>query len=301
MLEIAARHGFKMSIPNHNGNEANADEKPGFRNRFRGGIDRLREKFCVPSNRSQKAIGSSDDSTNTTPTVAVSENGVAHRVVDRNDPPVAVDTNRSLTVAVGSQDDAQQHGDDYHSAPESKDPWTVAFRDAAKSLEDEVDVALLQGRKLEDLFRELELKEQTTAQDSIFWSGVERLKGIQLPLKILNIALDCANPLTRIEPTMSAVFGVISSASAVSQRYSGHCVYPMPVVTYHGILLTYDSSQSTSRTSTRNSQDRWEKCFRAFSILIDVTAWDSKPVIAVYTRYVIRLVILCPFDFTRHW
>lgn len=97
------------------------------------------------------------------------------------------------------------------------DLWSAAYREAVLSLGDEINVAILKGESVAELFKQLENLEKDTAQESLFLRGVKHLKSLQVPLEKFKIALDLASPLTNIEPTVSTVFGIVQGVTAVCQ------------------------------------------------------------------------------------
>jgi hypothetical protein len=106
--------------------------------------------------------------------------------------------------------------DDMAGVVISSDLWSTAYREAVESLGEEIDVAILKGRNVEQLFRELEEIDKEATQESVFLKGVKYLQSIQVPLERFKLALDLASPLTSLEPTASTVFGVVRSVTAVS-------------------------------------------------------------------------------------
>lgn len=100
------------------------------------------------------------------------------------------------------------------------DLWSAAFQEAIESFGKDIDVAILKGKNLELLFKELEEVDNVATQESAFLRGAKYLHSIKVPLENFKIALDMASPITGIEPTVRTVFGVVSSVTAVS---SHHC------------------------------------------------------------------------------
>ena len=98
----------------------------------------------------------------------------------------------------------------------SSDLWSAAYREAVYSFGNDIDVAILKGKHLAQLFRELEEIDKEAAQESAFLRGVRYLHSIQVPLERFKLALDLASPLTSVEPTATTVFGVVRSVTAVS-------------------------------------------------------------------------------------
>ncbi|KAI6778961.1 Vegetative incompatibility protein HET-E-like protein [Emericellopsis cladophorae] len=96
------------------------------------------------------------------------------------------------------------------------DLWSAAYREAIARLGEDIDVGILQGKKVAQLFEQLEEADKEATQESIFLRGVEYLRSIQVPLEKFKLALDLASPLTSIEPTASTVFGVVRSVSAIA-------------------------------------------------------------------------------------
>jgi len=107
-------------------------------------------------------------------------------------------------------------GDDIGNVVVTSDLWSAAFREAVDSLGKDIDVAILKGKNVEQLFRDLEEIDKEATQESAFLRGVKYLHSIQVPLERFKLALDLASPLTSLEPTVTTVFGVLRSVTAVS-------------------------------------------------------------------------------------
>ena len=97
----------------------------------------------------------------------------------------------------------------------ASDLWSTAYREAVNSLEKDIDVAILMGANVAQLFKDLEDSESEATQDSLFLRGVAYLRSIQVPLEKFKLALDLASPLGSLDPTSSIVFGVVQSVTAV--------------------------------------------------------------------------------------
>lgn len=106
--------------------------------------------------------------------------------------------------------------DDIGSEVVSSDLWSAAYREAIHSLGEDIDVAILKGKNVAQIFKELEEVDKKANQESVFLRGVAYLHSIQVPLKNFKLALDLASPLTNLEPTTTTVFGVVRSVTAVS-------------------------------------------------------------------------------------
>jgi hypothetical protein len=98
----------------------------------------------------------------------------------------------------------------------ASDLWSAAFREAVASLGKDIDVAILEGKNVEQLFKGLDEIDKEATQESVFLRGVKHLHSIQVPLERFKLALDLASPLTSLEPTVTIVFGVVRSVTAVS-------------------------------------------------------------------------------------
>lgn len=107
-------------------------------------------------------------------------------------------------------------GDDIGDVVVSTDLWSAAFREAVENLGDNIDIAVLERKNVEQLFKDLEDIDKEATQESAFLRGVKYLHSIQVPLERFKLALDLASPLTSLEPTTMSVFGVVSSVTAVS-------------------------------------------------------------------------------------
>jgi len=98
----------------------------------------------------------------------------------------------------------------------SSDIWSMAYREAVDSLGKDINIAILKGENVAQLFRQLEEIEKD-GQESVFLRGVKYLHSLQVPLERFKLALDLATPLTNIEPTTATVFAVVRSVTAVSR------------------------------------------------------------------------------------
>ena len=107
-------------------------------------------------------------------------------------------------------------GNDISSMTVSSDLWSAAYREAIDSLGEDLDVAILMGSNAAQLFKELEEIDKDATQESAFLRGVAYLHSIQVPLERFKLALDLASPLSKLDPTATTVFGVVSSVTAVS-------------------------------------------------------------------------------------
>ena len=99
----------------------------------------------------------------------------------------------------------------------SSDLWSAAYREAVNSLGDDIDVAILKGKNVALLFRELEAIDKDVTEESAFLRGVRYLRELQVPLERFKLALDLASPLTDVEMASAAVFGVVRGVTAVSR------------------------------------------------------------------------------------
>ena len=100
----------------------------------------------------------------------------------------------------------------------SSDLWSDAYREAIDRLGNDLDVAILMGGSVAQLFRRLEEMNKDATQESAFLRGIAYLHSIQVPLEKFKLALDLAAPLSKLDPTATAttVCGVLSSVTAVS-------------------------------------------------------------------------------------
>ncbi|KAF7562456.1 hypothetical protein G7046_g1687 [Stylonectria norvegica] len=111
-------------------------------------------------------------------------------------------------------------GDDADNSLVSPDLWSAAYREAVASLGEDIDIAILKGENVAQLFRDLEEIDMEATQESAFLRGVKYLQSIQVPLERFKLALDLASPLTSIEPTASTVFGVVRSVTAIAISFA---------------------------------------------------------------------------------
>jgi hypothetical protein len=113
----------------------------------------------------------------------------------------------------------QHNPDDLRNLVASSDLWSAAFCEAVDSLEKEIDIAILKGRNAAQLFTDLVEIDKDATQESAFLRGLQYLRSIRVPLNTMKLALDLANPLARLDPTATTVFGVVQSVTAVSTPY----------------------------------------------------------------------------------
>lgn len=110
-------------------------------------------------------------------------------------------------------------GDGTDNVIVSSDLWSAAYREAVESLGEEIDIAALEGKKVAQLFKELEELENGATHESAFLRGLKRLRDLEPALQKLKLALDLASPLANLEPTARTVVGVVSSVTAVSSTH----------------------------------------------------------------------------------
>ncbi|KAK3897898.1 hypothetical protein C8A05DRAFT_38527 [Staphylotrichum tortipilum] len=96
------------------------------------------------------------------------------------------------------------------------DVWSAAYREAVASLGTDIDITILKGDSVADLFRQLEQVDKDATQESVFWRGVKYLRTLQVPLEKFKLALDLADPLTSIDPMVGSVFGVVKNVTAIA-------------------------------------------------------------------------------------
>ena len=129
-------------------------------------------------------------------------------------------TNEEAQGGKGDHTGYLQHNpEDVENMVVSSDLWSAAFCEAVNSLEKEVDVAILKGRNAAQLFTDLVEIDKDATQESAFLRGLQYLRSIRVPLDTMKLALDLANPLSRLDPTVATVFGVVQSVTAVSSPY----------------------------------------------------------------------------------
>ncbi len=100
------------------------------------------------------------------------------------------------------------------------DLWSAAYREAVEGLGKDIDVAILMGSNVAQLFKQLEEIDREATRESAFVRGVAYLRSIQVPLERFKLALDLASPLSSVEPTATTVIGVVRGVTAV--RFVSH-------------------------------------------------------------------------------
>ncbi|KAG9247285.1 hypothetical protein BJ878DRAFT_580806 [Calycina marina] len=84
----------------------------------------------------------------------------------------------------------------------------------------DIDIAILKGENVAQLFSQLEEIDKDKTQESVFFRNVRYLHSLQVPLERFKLALDLASPLTNIEPHSSTVFGVVRSVTAIAISFA---------------------------------------------------------------------------------
>lgn len=106
--------------------------------------------------------------------------------------------------------------DDIGNVIVTSDLWSAAFREAIDNLEKDIDVAILKGKNVEQLFRDLEEIDKEATQKSTFLRGVKYLHSIQVLFERFKLTLDLASPLTSLESIVTTIFGVVKSVTTIS-------------------------------------------------------------------------------------
>ncbi|CAH0044534.1 unnamed protein product [Clonostachys solani] len=102
----------------------------------------------------------------------------------------------------------------------SSDLWSAAYSEAVRSFGKDLDVATLQGKNMEQLFKQLEALDKDSTQQPGFQRGVGYLRSIQVPLERFKLALDLTSPLaTGLGPTTSVV-GAVRSVTAIAITFA---------------------------------------------------------------------------------
>ncbi|KID94934.1 NACHT domain protein, partial [Metarhizium majus ARSEF 297] len=102
----------------------------------------------------------------------------------------------------------------------ASDLWSAAYREAVESLGEDIDVAILKGKGIEQLFHQLQELNTELTEQSAFLAGVEYLQRIKVPLEKFKLALDLATPLTDMQPVSAAVFGVVKGVTAIAISFA---------------------------------------------------------------------------------
>ncbi|KFZ04192.1 hypothetical protein V502_10338 [Pseudogymnoascus sp. VKM F-4520 (FW-2644)] len=102
----------------------------------------------------------------------------------------------------------------------SSDLWSAAYREAVGSLGKGINVAILKGENVAQLFSQLEEVDKEATQESAFLRGVRYLHSLQVPLERFKLALDLAAPLTNIEPTAATAIGIAISFSTADLEFA---------------------------------------------------------------------------------
>ena len=165
-------------------------------------------------------------------------------------------------------------GDDIGDVAIMTDLWSAAFCEAVESLGDKIDIAKLNRKHIEQLFKDLEEIDKEATQESAFLRGVNYLHSIQVPLERFKLALDLASPLTSFEPTVMSVFGVVSSVTAVSlshetNRITNQYLHRLP---------------SALQALIWNLRNKSEKCLNRYPTSMTVTLLVRRQTKKTYTR-----------------
>lgn len=138
-------------------------------------------------------------------------------------------------------------GDDTGNAVVYPDLWSAAFREAVDGLGKDMDLTMLEGKSVEQLFKGLEEIDKEARQESAFLRGVKHLHSLQVPLERFKLALDLANPLIALEPTAATVFGIVSSVTAVGSFHGNIAPYILVRTRGRGSLISLYADRYQSR------------------------------------------------------
>ncbi|CAM1503386.1 Fc.00g081620.m01.CDS01 [Cosmosporella sp. VM-42] len=161
-------------------------------------------------NETATALDQTSESTNL---VAIPAGGSA----PQNDSPSVTVSGAAAASASASAIEVApilEPGNEVAVAP--SDLWSKAYREAVQNMGQDVDITILKGENIAQLFKELEGVDKDATDESVFLRGVRYLSSIQVPLERFKLALDLTAPLTALEPTTSTVFGVIRGVTAVA-------------------------------------------------------------------------------------
>ncbi|RAO65428.1 uncharacterized protein BHQ10_001440 [Talaromyces amestolkiae] len=106
--------------------------------------------------------------------------------------------------------------DDIDGGIVGSDLWSAAYREAVESMQDEMDITILKGSSVAQLFEKLEEIDKDVNQKSAFVRGMEVLKKAKKPLENFKLALDLASPLAELEPVATTVVGVLKGVTAIA-------------------------------------------------------------------------------------
>lgn len=120
----------------------------------------------------------------------------------------------SFPVCIG---DALAEPDHWHLS-------SAAYREAATTFRQDLDVAILEVRNVEELFQQLqEFDKHAKMQDSLFLRGDECLRSLQVRLERLKLALDLASSLSaNLNPAANAVVDNVKGVTTVRPILSLH-------------------------------------------------------------------------------
>jgi hypothetical protein len=109
--------------------------------------------------------------------------------------------------------------DSIDSSAFPSDLWSAAYREAVESLGEELDTAILEGKDVTQLFKDLEDIGKGATEESALLRGVRYLRSIKVPLETFKLTLDLASPPANLELTAATVIGVVRSVTAVSSAH----------------------------------------------------------------------------------
>lgn len=101
------------------------------------------------------------------------------------------------------------------SSANHSETWSPAYREAVESFEG-LDISLLEGKNLEQLFQKLEDDGEEAEDKLTFSKGVQFLKKNKVPLENLKLTLEVVSPIASLDPVAGAVVGAIKGVTAVS-------------------------------------------------------------------------------------
>ena len=96
--------------------------------------------------------------------------------------------------------------------PDGKDIWSSAYREAVGKLDEDKRKMILEGGRVDQLFKALSDSDAESAENSLFRRG---LKKLHKPLESVKLAVDLAEPLLGLEPAVATASGAVKSFTAV--------------------------------------------------------------------------------------
>ncbi|OKL57502.1 hypothetical protein UA08_06898 [Talaromyces atroroseus] len=219
-------------------------ENGGFRHKWRQRLGRFRHSTCLPQTAQEDPIPETNSASiplYATPTAnplpqgeASAGNGDAQSRADESDP-----GRNSLEQNLVSDPLTLSNDNGSYMVP--SDIWSAAYQEAVDTLGEEIDIAILKGKNVEQLFKKLEEIDKDKTQESAFLRGVkgcpEKLteSSAQIAISFATADANFANQIAEMLEQIS----YIDECDTLGQKADRKDIHKALVLVYMKLLEFY--------------------------------------------------------------